>query len=215
MSRGRGRGRGRNGIVSSLQTELANRDLFENASGKLAIFPSYEVTTGRAISKEEAHIADLMEQFRSDFQESMFYLQPPPPPPDIERYSDRYFKDQGKDKKRSLKELKTDINLFPEELHSVLLKKRVKRAKVAIGDKEGLLEFLENTKDEEGNETAKDKSALSGDEKSDEGDEQDQELLEAEEEEEEENDYMDSYFNNGEEDDIEDIDDDGGGGDYD
>ncbi|KAJ2617882.1 hypothetical protein H4S08_000117 [Coemansia sp. RSA 1365] len=214
MSRGRGRGRGRNGIVSSLQTELANRDLFENASGKLAIFPSYEVTAGRAITKEEAHIADLMEQFRSDFQESMFYLQPPPPAAEIERYSDRYFKDQGKDKKRSLKELKTDINLFPEELHSVLLKKRVKRTKAVIGDKEGLLEFLENTKDEEGDETAKDKT-LSGDEKSDEGEEQDQELLEAEEDEEEGNDYMDSYFNNGEEDDIEDIDDEGGGGDYD
>ncbi|KAJ2764621.1 hypothetical protein IWQ57_005099 [Coemansia nantahalensis] len=207
--------------MSGLQTELSGRNIFEKSRESLMDYPPYDVVRGREASKEEEHIAQLAEQFRADMRASVFYLQPPPPPPDIERYSDRYFK--GRNKQASLKGLQTDIDLFPEELHPVLLKKRIRRTKAVIDDREGIMELLKNVRDDDddaagsgsddgGDGTAR-KKAGSDDGKS--GDDDDQNEALEEEEEEEDNDYMDSYFDNGEDEDIGDVDDDdGGGGDY-
>ncbi|KAJ1829587.1 hypothetical protein LPJ56_000236 [Coemansia sp. RSA 2599] len=203
MSRGRGWGGGARREMNGLQTELLrDRKLRKLDSGIRATFPEYEMVPGRPLTSEEKHIASLMDGFRNELKSSVFYLKPPPTPPDVERFSDRYHtKEEGT---RSLKELKTNVALFPEELQSVLLKKRVKRAKRAEDDADGVLAALRDAKDEDEDD----------EEKSGKEDEDQEELLEDEEDEEEGNDYMDSYFDNGEEDDLGDIDDDDGGGDY-
>ncbi|KAJ2833546.1 hypothetical protein GGI24_000802 [Coemansia furcata] len=152
-----------------------------------------------------------MEKFRAEMQASVFCLQPPAPVRDVERYSDRYFKASTQ---QSLKGLKTDVSLFPEELHSELLKKSTKGKKAAAYTGNGLLDALKGAKDDDNEEGGGDKSGSDADktdkEDGDElGDEED------EEDDEEGNDYLDSYFENGEEDDLGDLDDDdGGGGDY-
>lgn len=220
MSRGRGgggrggRGRGGGGgtgvrrEMNALQTELLGKSLFTKNGEESGLFPAYEIPTGRASSREEKKIAALMDTFFTQLQESVFYLKPPPPPPEVERYSDQFYESSRTDQ-QSLKGLKTKIELFPEELHRVLLvKKRTKRLngkeKVDGGAADGLEDVLKNAKedneeggsDEEGN---------------------NEEIIEEEEGEDEEdgNDYMDTYFDNGE-DDMGDVDEDegGGGGDY-
>ncbi|KAJ1798078.1 hypothetical protein LPJ75_006920, partial [Coemansia sp. RSA 2598] len=136
MSRGRGWGGGARREMNGLQTELLrDRKLRKLDSGTRATFPEYEMIPGRPLTSEEKHIASLMDEFRNELKSSVFYLKPPPTPPDVERFSDRYHaKEEGT---RSLKELKTNVALFPDELQSVLLKKRVKRAKRAEDDADG------------------------------------------------------------------------------
>ncbi|KAI9501779.1 hypothetical protein GGI25_005424 [Coemansia spiralis] len=216
MSTGRGRGRGRgrgwgDGArreMSALQTELIGKSLFNKTEEKSSDFPDHEVTAGRASTEEERHIAELMEQFHEEIKASVFYLHLPPPPRDVERYSDRYFKKRTTYMQHPLKGLRTNIELFPEELQSVLLRKKVKRTRAEVDGNDELLEVLKKAKDDEDDEEEKDKKGSDDEDQDIEGE------LE-EEEEEEENDYMDTYFDNGEEDDIGDIDDDdGGGGDY-
>ncbi|KAJ2756317.1 hypothetical protein H4S06_003313 [Coemansia sp. BCRC 34490] len=219
MSRGRGRGWG-NGTrreMSALQTELLGKSLFSKNDEASGDFPEYEVPAGRGSTKEERHIAELAHKFREDVRASVFYLHLPPPPRDVERYSDRYFKGQGGGYvQHPLKGLQTDINLFPEELQSVVLKKRVKRTRKQADGGGELLEVLKKTKDDDGDDD--DDEEEDGDKekkKKKKDDESDDEAVDGEleeEEEEEENDYMDTYFDNGEEDDIGDIDDDEGGG---
>ncbi|KAJ1781501.1 hypothetical protein LPJ59_007038 [Coemansia sp. RSA 2399] len=200
--------------MSALQTELLGKSLFsrsDEAGG--GDFPEHDVTAGRASTKEEKHIAELAQEFRENVKSSVFYLHLPPPPRDVERYSDRYFKNQGSGYvQHPLKGLQTNVDLFPEELHTVLLKKRVKRTRVQADGEDDLLEVLKKTKDDDGDDDAedgdKDKEKKDGESDDDDGVEGEIE----EEEEEEENDYMDSYFDNGEEDDMGDADDDDGGG---
>ncbi|KAJ2368622.1 hypothetical protein IW150_005362 [Coemansia sp. RSA 2607] len=214
MSRGRGRGGGAGARreMSGLQTELLRSSkLTKQEPGTPPLFPEYEPTPAVEPSSEERIILKLMEEFRNEIQSSVFFLKPPPTPPDVERYSDRYH--VSDDKSKSLKELKTDITLFPEELHSVLTKKRVKKSKRTEDDGEAMLAALQGVKDDDGNSDEDDDDG--NDAKGNKGGEDGEELEEQEEEEdEEENDYLDAYFDNGEEDDLGDIDDDEGGGDY-
>ncbi|KAJ1834690.1 hypothetical protein LPJ63_001740 [Coemansia sp. RSA 2711] len=203
MSRGRGRGRGggQRREISGLQSELTGVNLPDPPP---ELFPKFDVPAVRSTTTEEKHINALMNKFRTDIKASVFYLQPPSPPREIERYSDRYFTGA---KEASLKDVKTDLLLFPEELQQVLSKRKIKRAKATAESSEDVLKMLDKVKDSEGKEGEKEGE----EEASDEG----EELVE-EEDDEEENDYMDTYFDNGEGDDIGDMDDDdeGGGGDY-
>ncbi|KAJ2788055.1 hypothetical protein GGI15_000230 [Coemansia interrupta] len=213
MSRGRGRGGGAGARreMSGLQTELLRSSkLSKQEPGTPPLFPEYEPTPAVEPSSEEKIILKLMEEFRNEMQSSVFFLKPPPTPPDVERYSDRYH--VSEDKSKSLKELKTDIALFPEELHSVLTKKRTKKSKKTQDDGEAMLAALQDVKDDDGNSDEDDDDS---DAKGNKDGEDGEELGEQEEEEdEEENDYLDAYFDNGEEDDLGDIDDDEGGDDY-
>ncbi|KAJ2747013.1 hypothetical protein GGI20_000909 [Coemansia sp. BCRC 34301] len=217
MSRGRGRGDGTRREISALQTELLGKSLFSKNGEKSNGFPDYDIGAGRTTTKEEMHVADLMEKFRAEMQSSVFFLQAPAPARDVERYSDRYFKAATR---QSLKGIKTNLSLFPEELHQELVKKSTKRAKTvgAVDSGDGLIDALKGAKDEDDDEDGAGgtKSGGSDVEKTDkEGDDDDEEELDGSEDEEEGNDYLDSYFDNGEEDDMGDIDDDdGGGGDY-
>ncbi|KAJ1860078.1 hypothetical protein LPJ73_001537 [Coemansia sp. RSA 2703] len=207
-----GGGAGARREMSGLQTELLRSSkLTKQEPGTPPLFPEYEPTPAVEPSSEERIILKLMEEFRNEIQSSVFFLKPPPTPPDVERYSDRYH--VSDDKSKSLKELKTDITLFPEELHSVLTKKRVKKSKRTEDDGEAMLAALQGVKDDDGNSDEDDDDG--NDAKGNKGGEDGEELEEQEEEEdEEENDYLDAYFDNGEEDDLGDIDDDEGGGDY-
>ncbi|KAJ2492896.1 hypothetical protein IWW37_001068 [Coemansia sp. RSA 2050] len=214
MSRGHGRGRGDGNRreISALQTELQGKSIFSKNGDRSNGFPEYDIVAGRAASEEEKHIADLMEKFRAEMQSSVFCLRPPAPARDVERYSDRYFKPAAR---QSLKGLKTDVGLFPDELHSELLKKSTKGKKTAVYSGNGLLDALKDAKDDDDDEGAGDKSGSDA-EKTDKED-GDEELGDEDEDDEEEgNDYLESYFENGEEDDLGDLDDDdgGGGGDY-
>ncbi|KAI8323095.1 hypothetical protein GQ54DRAFT_117529 [Martensiomyces pterosporus] len=210
MSRGRGRGRGEGGArreMSALQTELLGKSIFSKNEDDTNGYPEYEMPISKPPTEEERHIAQLLGQFQAELRASVFCLQQPAPPKEIERYSDRYFKagQNGTSKgSRSLKGLKTNAALFPEELHSAILKKKTKKTRSEVDNRDGLLEALEGAKDEDEDEDEEKK-----------GEDEEVAEEEIEEEDEEENDYMDSYFDNGEADDMGDMDDDeGGGGDY-
>ncbi|KAJ2554667.1 hypothetical protein EV175_002516 [Coemansia sp. RSA 1933] len=205
--------------MSALQTELLGKSLFsKNEEANGGAFPDHDVTAGRESTKEERHIAELAQEFRETVRSSAFYLRLPPPPRDVERYSDRYFKNQGSGYvQHPLKGLQTNVDLFPEELHAVVLKKRVKRTRVQADGEDDLLEVLKKAKDDDddgdGDGDAEDGDKEKGKEKKEgQSDDDGVEGEIEEEEEEEENDYMDSYFDNGEEDDMGDMDDDDGGG---
>ncbi|KAJ1951593.1 hypothetical protein FBU59_000068 [Linderina macrospora] len=203
MSRGRGRGRGgARREMSALQTELIGKSLFSKVDEESSVFPEYDVAPGKPPSKEETHIAQLLASYRQTLTTSMFYLQPPAPPRDIERFSDRFYTADA-NRNPSLRTLKTNLELFPDELHNVIsAKKRVKKGKGTGDGSNGLLDALNGAKDDDEDEEKKEG----------EDDEEMEEVVE--EEEEEENDYMDSYFDNGEADDIDGMDDDEGGGEY-
>ncbi|KAJ2163117.1 hypothetical protein GGF46_000046 [Coemansia sp. RSA 552] len=200
----------------ALQTEFLGKNIFDKAKDMLEIFPEFDVAAGRPATSEEQQIARLLDELRSDMQASMFYLQPPPPPRDIERYSDRYF-NQGGHGRHSLRDLKTDVDLFPEELQPVLAKKRSGRRgpKSQRQQPDDIMDLLKDARDSDSDDQADGvkKKAGSDEEGSEVGD---AELVENEEDEEEGNDYLDTYFDNGEDDDMGDLDDDdgGGGGDY-
>ncbi|KAJ2653882.1 hypothetical protein IWW40_000166 [Coemansia sp. RSA 1250] len=202
MSRGRGRGRGRGGPrreMTGLQSEFIHGQLF-NEKQPPKQYPEYDILPVREATKEERHIIDLMNQFQAEMKASVFYLQQPAVPHDIIRYSDRYITEA---KTASLKNIKTDLQLFPEELHSVVSSKKIRRTKATEESSEDVLKMLDRAQQKEGEKDEEDKS------------DQEEELLEEEEDDEEEgNDYLDTYFDNGEDDDIGDIDDDEGGGDY-
>ncbi|KAJ2358856.1 hypothetical protein IWW50_000299 [Coemansia erecta] len=211
MSRG-GRGRGRGGArreMTGLQTELMGKNLFsDKPSEPPGLFPTYDVFAGRDATDEEKYVSALMNAYKMDMRASVFYLQAPPPPRDIERYSDRFAKGT---KHESLKDIQTDIALFPEELQSTVSRRKIKRTKVAA-DADDVLKLLDKVRDESGDEEDEEGEKKKKDGENSEDDEE--RLAEDEEEEEEENDYMATYFDNGEDDDLGDGDDDEGGGDY-
>ncbi|KAJ1959411.1 hypothetical protein GGI12_004353 [Dipsacomyces acuminosporus] len=215
MSRGRGRGRGDGARreMSALQTELIGKSIFRKNQDSADGFPDYEVNVSKQPTEEEKHIAHLLEQLQTGLKSSVFYLQKPAPPNEIERYSDRYFSsEQGEaNGPKSLKGLKTNPELFPEELHPSILKKKAKKSRAAADVKNGLLEALEGAKDDDDGDD--DDNEGSGEKKGEDDEEGAEEEIE-EEDEEEENDYMDTYFDNGEAEDFGEIDDDDGGGDY-
>ncbi|KAJ2904134.1 hypothetical protein GGI21_004333, partial [Coemansia aciculifera] len=143
---------------------------------------------------------------------------PPAPPRDVERYSDRYFKADTRRQQQSLRGLKTDLSLFPEELHRSLLgKTKSLRKKTAVDNGDDLMDALKGAKDDDEDGDGKSDGGSDAEKTDKEGD-GDEELGDDDDEEDEEegNDYLDSYFDNGEEDDMGDVDDDdgGGGGDY-
>ncbi|KAJ1757271.1 hypothetical protein LPJ77_000085 [Coemansia sp. RSA 2523] len=201
MSRGRGRGRGRGGArreMTGLQSELMGSK-FLNENTTPVLFPEYEAQMTRESTNEEKYISVLMSQFQSSMQASVFYLHAPRPPADIERYSDRFI---SQTKSMSLRDIQTDISLFPEELQRTISKRKIKRTKVQ-GDVDGV-GLLDRLSDDSGSED--------GEKAEGEEDEEEEEV--AEEEEEEEDDYMATYFDNGEGDDMGDGDDGEGVVDY-
>ncbi|CAG8668303.1 15393_t:CDS:2, partial [Racocetra persica] len=54
--------------------------------------------------------------YKAALKDSAFYISAPPPPTEIQRYSDQFKK---KKTPHSLRDIKTDIGFFPEELHCV------------------------------------------------------------------------------------------------
>ncbi|KAJ1858602.1 hypothetical protein IW147_002524 [Coemansia sp. RSA 720] len=194
MSRGRGRGRGRGGArreMTGLQSELMGSKLL-NENTTPVLFPEYEAQIMREPTNEEKYISVLMSQFQTSMKASVFYLHAPRPPSDIERYSDRFI---SQTKSMSLRDIQTDISLFPEELQRTVSKRKIKRTKVQGDVDVGLLDRMSDSGSEDG-------------EKADEEEDEEEEEV-AEEEEEDGDDYMATYFDNGEGDDMGDGDDEG------
>ncbi|CAG8603712.1 43752_t:CDS:2 [Gigaspora margarita] len=118
--------------------------------------------------------------YKAALKDSAFYISAPPPPSEIQRYSDQFKK---KKTSHSLRDIKTDIAFFPDELHCVKDESLTSAVTTNIGQTGAENEFEKYT-------------------------DMDQ-FLQEEDELADATDYVESYFDNGEGDDL---DDDGGGG---
>ncbi|KAI8379491.1 DNA-directed RNA polymerase III, subunit Rpc31 [Radiomyces spectabilis] len=212
MSRGGrgGFGRGGGGAQSGAM-QLVSFDLLKDlGSGSLfnvqtALFPEMDVPIPRKSTATEETQWKLRKEYLTLIKNSPFHIQRPPPPPDIERYSDKYKSTETK--KRSLRDISTDLDFFPEELMSIIdpSKAKKKRKKQVAQDDFGQLEALLNAED-------KDDDGEDNDEEKEEGEgEENEEEYEDEEELVDDNDYNQTYFDNGEGEDMDDDDGDGAG----
>ncbi|KAL0095579.1 DNA-directed RNA polymerase III, subunit Rpc31 [Phycomyces blakesleeanus] len=221
MSRGGrggfGGGRGGPGGANSGAMQLVSFDMLKDlSSGGLfnvntALFPEMDVPIPRKPNSSETSQWKFKEDFLKQVHESAYHLVPPPPKPDIERYSDKYKK--ATVRRKTLREIDTDFDFFPEELQSVIDSSKIKKKpKVQKVDETFNLDEIMNAEgegkdgeDEEGKEEGKDGEAGSDIEFDEEGEEE--ELID-------DNDYAQNYFDNGEDEDFDDDDGDGGAGDY-
>ncbi|RCH85837.1 hypothetical protein CU098_005486 [Rhizopus stolonifer] len=208
MSRGgRGGGFGRGGGGGGAQSgamQLVSFDLLKDlGSGNLfnvntALFPEMDVPIPRKPTSNEIQQWKLRKEYLSMVKDSPFHLTTPPPPPDIERYSDKY---KIVAQKRSLREIETNFDFFPEELHVVLDPKRTKKKQKQRSAMEeyNQLEALLNAEDKgDGENEDEDGEKKEGDEEDNEEEYEDEEELI------DDNDYADTYFDNGEGDDDDD-----------
>ncbi|CAO3626135.1 unnamed protein product [Cunninghamella echinulata] len=175
FGRGGGRGGGAAGRNSGAQ-QLLSFDLLRDVgvnglfNVQTALFPEMEVP----------------------IKSSPFYLTEPPPPRDIERYSDRY--KQPDKNKRKLRDIQTDLDMFPEELHSILdSTKAKKKRKQVMQDDFGKIEALLDNANEDKEEDEEGGENQGSDAEEEEEDYDEEELVD-------DNDYGQNYFDNGEDD---------------
>ncbi|KAI9279391.1 DNA-directed RNA polymerase III, subunit Rpc31 [Sporodiniella umbellata] len=212
--RGGGFGRGGGGGAQSGAMQLVSFDLLKDLNaGSLfdvstALFPSMDVPIPRKPTANETLQAKLAKDYTDLIKSSPFYLTAPAPAVDIDRYSDRY---KVVEKRKALREVKPNLDFFPEELQTTLEPKKAKKKRktMSADDEYAQLEAVFNAGDDANNEEGDD------DEEKKEGEEEGEFEEEFEEEEElfDDNDYAQNYFDNGEND-GDDDDDDGGAGDY-
>ncbi|KAG2208465.1 DNA-directed RNA polymerase III, subunit Rpc31 [Mucor mucedo] len=199
---GGGRGGGQQGAMQlvsfDLMKDLGSGNLF---NVNTALFPEMDVPIPRKPTSNEIQEWKLRKEYLNMIKDSPFHLTAPPPPPDIERYSDKY---KVVAPKRSLREIETNLDFFPDELQVLLdPKRRKKKQKVNTAqDEYGQIEALLNAEGKDGDE---DEEGEDGEKKDDEDAENDDEY-EDEEELVDDNDYGQNYFDNGEGDDVDDDD---------
>ncbi|KAF0515236.1 DNA-directed RNA polymerase III subunit rpc7 [Gigaspora margarita] len=146
--------------------------------------------------------------YKAALKDSAFYISAPPPPSEIQRYSDQFKK---KKTSRSLRDIKTDIAFFPDELHCVKDESLTSTVTTNIAIQKRVAFDLDQTfgdllAQEDKEQTKKqDTGAENEFEKYTDMDQ----FLQEEDELADATDYVESYFDNGEGDDL---DDDGGGG---
>ncbi|CAO3685334.1 unnamed protein product [Rhizopus stolonifer] len=218
MSRGGGRGggfgRGGGGGAQSGAMQLVSFDLLKDLNaGSLfnvntALFPPMDVPIPRKPTPSESQYWKFQKKTLDIGKSSSFHLTAPAPEPDIKRYSDRY---KIQEEKKSLREVKTILDFFPEEIQNILEPKKAKKKRKVMSaqDEYAQLEAILNGEGEDGNDDDED------DDEKKEGGEEEGEMEEEYEDEEElfdDNDYAQNYFDNGENDG--DDDDDEGAGDY-
>ncbi|KAI8150061.1 DNA-directed RNA polymerase III, subunit Rpc31 [Fennellomyces sp. T-0311] len=214
MSRG-GRGGFRGGgSQQSGAMQLVSFDLLKDlGTGNLfnvqtALFPEMDVPMARKPTNAETTQWKHKDECIQLIQASPFYLVPPPPPPDVERYSDRYKKRKTV---QSLRDIRTDMDFFPDELQSILdPSKRKKRRGVANGADDAFSQ-LKALMELEGKDSGDGKEGEDGEKKEGENEEEYEVDYEDEEDLVDDNDYAQNYFDNGEGDDVDDDDGDGGG----
>ncbi|KAG9303387.1 hypothetical protein G9A89_013713 [Geosiphon pyriformis] len=206
-SRGRGRGRGgfrgRGGRSGAFGRPLAMDGVswsdIQKAyqpEGPLDAFPEMELPPHKRLSADQKEMTKRLIHFKVIFKETAAHMIPPIKPPAIEKYTDLVV---PKPIKPLLRDIKTDIRFFPDELHSVLdpsvaVQAEARRRKTRIDINSNFDALL----------------VAEGKEKPSDDKDDDQEPLENrvdEEEYEEENDYADNYFDDGEGDDLWDMDD--------
>ncbi|ORX44589.1 hypothetical protein DM01DRAFT_1411263 [Hesseltinella vesiculosa] len=208
MSRGGFRGGGGGGANRTGAGALISFDLLRDGGinslfkEQSDIFPDIDIPMPRKPTSTEHERWMLRKRFLDQIRDTPFYLTVPPPPKDIERYSDKY---KVVKKKRHLRDIQTDLDMFPEELQSIVdpskgKKKRRTGDVDAFGQIEALLANATEEKDEDGEEKQGSDVELDDDENFD--DEEDMV---------DDNDYGQNYFDNGEDDDV---DDDDGEADY-
>ncbi|CAO3609405.1 unnamed protein product [Cunninghamella blakesleeana] len=125
--RGGGAGGNRSGAQQLLSFDLL-KDVGVNGlfNVQTALFPEMEVPVPRKPTSNEKIQYFIRRAYIDKVKDSPFYLTEPPPPRDIERYSDRY--KQPIINKRKLRDIQTDLDMFPEELHSILEPAKAKKS---------------------------------------------------------------------------------------
>ncbi|KAF9114483.1 hypothetical protein BGX27_010713 [Mortierella sp. AM989] len=207
MSRGGGRGggRGRGGPGIPMFGPDAIQATFKNPG---ETYPDIVLPVPRPASDEESVMFIAMKRLQDTLYSSPYYLTEPKKPggkdEPIVRYTDRYHTDRAATRPK-LQTIKTSKAFFPDELHSILDPKAVRKRKVVKRnidfDKLG-----ENGDEDDGDEDIDPETGLpkkTGD-VDDDIEEEDYE----DEEDAEGNDYNDTYFDNGENDVDLDIDED-------
>ncbi|KAI9307601.1 DNA-directed RNA polymerase III, subunit Rpc31 [Cunninghamella echinulata] len=197
FGRGGGRGGGAAGRNSGAQ-QLLSFDLLRDVgvnglfNVQTALFPEMEVPVPRKPTSNERIQYQLRKSYIGKIKSSPFYLTEPPPPRDIERYSDRY--KQPDINKRKLRDIQTDLDMFPEELHSILdPTKAKKKRKQVMQDDFGKIEALLDNANEDKEDDEEGGENQGSDAEEEEEDYDEEELVD-------DNDYGQNYFDNGEDD---------------
>ncbi|KAF9351362.1 hypothetical protein BGX26_010624 [Mortierella sp. AD094] len=199
MSRGRGRGggggRGRGGGAPGIPMfgPDAIQATFKNPG---ETYPDIVLPVARPASDEEGVMFIAMKKLQDTLYSSPYYLTEPKKPGAIVRYTDRYHTDRAATRPK-FETVKASKAFFPDELHSILDPKAVRKRKVVKRnidfDKLG-----ENEDDDEADEDIDPETGLP--KKTGDGDDDVEEEDYEDEEDAEGNDYNDTYFDNGEND---------------
>ncbi|KAI8982531.1 hypothetical protein BDB01DRAFT_792985 [Pilobolus umbonatus] len=125
---GFGRGGGGGGPASGAM-QLVSFDLLKDlGSGSLfnvntALFPDMDVPIPRKPTSTESTQWKYKKEYLDLNKNSPYNLSEAPPPPDIVRYSDRY---KVEKRKRTIREIETALDFFPEEQQNTLDPKKRK-----------------------------------------------------------------------------------------
>jgi hypothetical protein len=164
--------------------------------------PSIEFQDPIPPSEDEQQVLNAMSAYKASLKDSAFYITPTLPSYNIQRYSDQFKK---KKTKCSLRDIKTDLAFFPDELHivkddSIKVSTDTNQRKVQFDLNLTFGQFLEQeSKEKTKNVEHENENEI----------EKYSDMEQEDEEDEDAADYIESYFDDGEMDDA--FDDDGGG----
>ncbi|KAF9438633.1 hypothetical protein BGZ76_006378 [Entomortierella beljakovae] len=194
MSRGGGRGggRGRGGAPGvPMFGPDAIQATFKNPG---ETYPDIVLPVARPPSDDESIMYIAMKSLHDTLYTSPYYLTEPKKPGAIVRYTDRYHTDKATTRPK-LETIKTNKLFFPDELHSILDPKAVRKRKVVKQNID--LDKIGEQEDADGDDDIDPETGLP--KKIGDGDEEIDEDYD-EEDDTEENDYAHNYFDNGEND---------------
>ncbi|KAK3827555.1 MAG: DNA-directed RNA polymerase III, subunit Rpc31 [Benniella sp.] len=191
--RGGGRGRGGAGAVIPMFGPDAVQATFKNPGDT---YPDIIVPVARHSADDEETMYSAIKRLKDALYASPYYLTEPKAPSSIIRYTDRYHQDKAALRPK-LQSIKTSKTFFPDELHSILDPKAVRKLKT-VKRKVDLSRLDDNEDEKEDEEEIDPETGLP--KKTAEGEEEVEEEDLEDEEDDEGNDYGESYFDNGEND---------------
>lgn len=166
-------------------------------------YPDIIVPVARLASDEEGSMYFEMKRLNDALYSSPYYLTEPRKPGSVVRYTDRYHQDKAGVRPK-LSTIKSSKAFFPDELHSILDPKAVRKLQT-IKRRVDLSKYGDNEEEKDDDEevdpeTGEPKKVAEGEEELEEEVEDDDD--------DDDNDYGDDYFDNGENDLDEDRDED-------
>ncbi|KAF9918773.1 hypothetical protein BX616_005782 [Lobosporangium transversale] len=189
--RGGGRGGGRSGPNIQMFGPDAIHPTFNNPG---ETYPDIVLPVAKETTDREIEMFMKMKKLKDIYYSSSYYLTEPRKPSAIVRYTDRYHEDMAATRPK-LETIKSNKAFFPDELHSILDPKAVRKRKTVRRniDLSKLGEDIDEGEEEIDPETGLAKKSTEEDEEVEDEEYEDDEDAE-------ENDYVETYFDNGEND---------------